>query len=124
LIAGAAGDYVVPANFTFLRIQFSKENDVAIVSLNSEGHRGANDIAGGGEVSRSDRPRTEAGRVESNSSGDPKAPLRAGGSALSKIASHVERCFPGGREGATQGAAEIKYLDASDASLVTACRAS
>ena len=58
LIAGAAGNRIIPA----------MEGDRAVVSLNFEGYRRAQDKPAGGKGSKGDRPGIKAGRTESNCS--------------------------------------------------------
>ena len=118
LIAGAAGDAVVPANLAFGQVPSPKERDGAVASVNFKGHRRADDEAAGGKRSRRDSPRTEAGRSESGGSGDPKATRRTGASILSHVARQIECPSPGTCEGAVQDIGDIRYLDTGDVSLV------
>ena len=68
------------------------------------------------------RSHTEAGRIESGSSGDFRAALSAGAAALIYVTCHVEAPLCG-MEGSVQKVSDIRNVDARDASLIT-CDAS
>lgn len=117
LIAGAAGDRIVTVNLTCGRVQRPKESDRAVASRDFKCHRRAHDEAARRKRSRGHCPRTEAGRIESNGSGDRKATCARAGAALSHVARHGE-CSSPRREGPFQGITDIPYLDAGGVSLL------
>ena len=118
LIAGTAGDRVVPANLTVGQVLRAKKSKGSVAGLNLKGNRPAHYETARGKGSRRDRPRTEAGRTETNCSGNSKAALGTGAGILNHVACHVECVSPGSREGSVQGVKDVRYLDARDASLV------
>jgi hypothetical protein len=119
IVTAATGDCVVPAHRTISTlVQVSEKSEDALAGLNFQGHRHTENETAGGKCSLLDGSSAEAGRVESGSSGDWKAAIRACVIALSDLAHYVERSLRGIGEGAAQVVTDIPNVDTGERTLV------
>jgi hypothetical protein len=119
IVTVAAGDYIVPAHCAISTLaQGSEKSEDAIAGLNFEGQRRTENQTAGGKCSWLDGSSADAGRVESGSSGNWIATIRACDIALSDFAHHIERLLRGIGEGSTQVVTNIPDVDTGKRSLV------